>query len=1048
MAFELFKLYGSIFVDNAAANSAMDETATKSETLQRSFGDVATKAGNVSKATGTLGSGLTKYVTAPLAAVGTAAVAAFNRVDDGMDVVISKTGATGETAQQLEEVYRSVGKTVPASFDDIGAAVGEVNTRFGFTGDQLETASTKFLEFSKITGVDTTEGVRLVSRAMSDAGIDTSEYTTVLDQLSKASQASGIEVSTLTENLAKYGAPMRALGFDTQESISIFSGWEKAGVNTEIAFSGMKKAISNWSAEGKDAKVEFGNTLKEIQSAPDIASATSLAIEAFGQKAGPDLADAIQNGRFSYEEFMEIIQNSEGTLDSTYNEMLDGGDRIKTAWNNIKIAGADLGESVLNVVAPAFESLASTISKVGDWFSALSPGMQDFIVKIGAVTAAIGPALLAVSKISGKIGEFSEWMSKAGEMQGFVSKLVTVKGGFIALTGPVLAVIAAIAAFTAILVGAWQNSEQFRDSVTGAWTRIQQGAQQCFSKIQTALAPVIQTFQELWAQVQPVLQQIGDMLATYVVPIIESVVAFVLTSITNIITGIAPLLSAVGNILSVIVNVVGMVVALINGDWNGAMEFGKQALQSLWDAVVNIWNGIWGTISALLSIICNGIKTAWDNILSTATTLMSNLWNAFSTGFTNLWTSVVGWATTVVTNIWNALKNLLQTGADALSNLSSGISSGFSTLWGSVSGWAGQVVTNISSALSGLWQLGSDVMADFSDGIKSGFESLWTNITSWCGTVVDKFKEALGIASPSKVMTELGGFVTEGFFNGLSAADWGSFATGIMDQVVEAFKNGGATLSALVSKLGSGITSILSSMGVDLSGLFGGSGSGNVQSLGGLLWPTTSSSITSWFGYRDDTGGVGSTYHQGLDIGAGYGEPIYAAADGQVEIAGGYGGYGNAVKLANGDGIETLYGHMSAIAVGAGDIVSKGQVIGYVGSTGNSTGPHLHFSVLVNGEQVDPAQFFGLAKGGIVKKPIWTKLGEAGESEAVVPLSKASSMGFGGITKADLNEFLEKITDKVKPVEINEYFYNRKATPAEVQRANEKALRKAGLASA
>lgn len=969
MAFELFKLYGSIFVDNAAANSAMDETATRSETLQRSFGDVATKAGNVSKATGALGSGLTKYVTAPLAAVGTAAVAAFNQVDDGMDVVISKTGATGETAQQLEEVYRSVGKTVPASFDDIGAAVGEVNTRFGFTGDQLETASTKFLEFSKITGVDTAEGVRLVSRAMSDAGIDTSEYTTVLDQLSKASQASGIEVSTLTENLAKYGAPMRALGFDTQESISIFSGWEKAGVNTEIAFSGMKKAISNWSAEGKDAKVEFGNTLKEIQSAPDIASATSLAIEAFGQKAGPDLADAIQNGRFSYEEFMEIIQNSEGTLDSTYNEMLDGGDRIKTAWNNIKIAGADLGESVLNVVAPVFESLASTISKVGDWFSALSPGMQDFIVKIGTVTAAIGPALLAVSKISGKIGEFSKWMSKAGEMQGFVSKLVTVKGGFIALTGPVLAVIAAIAAFTAILVGAWQNSEQFRDAVTGAWTRIQQGAQQCFTKIQTALAPVQQTFQDLWTQVQPVLQQIGDLLATYVVPIIETVVAFVLTSITNIISGMAPLFSAVGNILSVIVNLVGMVVALINGDWNGAMEFGKQALQSLWDAVVNVWNGIWGTISALLSVIGNGISAAWNAIVSTAQTMLSNLWNAFSTGFSNLWSSVSGWATTVV--------------------------------------------TNIASALSGLWQLGSDVLTDFSDGIKSGFESLWTNITSWCGTVVDKFKEALGIASPSKVMTELGGFVTEGFFNGLSAADWGGFATGIMDQVVEAFKNGGATLSALVSKLGSGITSILSSMGVDLSGLFGGTGSGNVQSLGGLLWPTTSSSITSWFGYRNDTGGVGSTYHQGLDIGAGYGEPIYAAADGQVEIAGGYGGYGNAVKLANGDGIETLYGHMSAVAVNAGDVVTKGQVIGYVGSTGNSTGPHLHFSVLVNGEQVDPAQFFGLAKGGIVKKPIWTKLGEAGESEAVVPLSKAGSLGFG-LNKNDLTDALKTVISEMK----------------------------------
>ena len=80
---------------------------------------------------------------------------------------------------------------------------------------------------------------------------------------------------------------MRALGFETQESIAMFSQWEKAGVNTEIAFSGMKKAISNWSAAGKDAKVEFKNTLDEIEKCPDIASATTLAIETFGATRVP-----------------------------------------------------------------------------------------------------------------------------------------------------------------------------------------------------------------------------------------------------------------------------------------------------------------------------------------------------------------------------------------------------------------------------------------------------------------------------------------------------------------------------------------------------------------------------------------------------------------------------------------------------------------------------------------------------------------------------------------------------------------------------------------
>lgn len=85
------------------------------------------------------------------------------------------------------------------------------------------------------------QAVQLVSRAMGDAGIEADDYGTLLDQLAVAAQASGISVDTLTSYITKYGAPMRALGFDTASSIAIFSQWEKCGVNTEIAFSGMKK---------------------------------------------------------------------------------------------------------------------------------------------------------------------------------------------------------------------------------------------------------------------------------------------------------------------------------------------------------------------------------------------------------------------------------------------------------------------------------------------------------------------------------------------------------------------------------------------------------------------------------------------------------------------------------------------------------------------------------------------------------------------------------------------------------------------------------------
>jgi murein DD-endopeptidase MepM/ murein hydrolase activator NlpD len=95
--------------------------------------------------------------------------------------------------------------------------------------------------------------------------------------------------------------------------------------------------------------------------------------------------------------------------------------------------------------------------------------------------------------------------------------------------------------------------------------------------------------------------------------------------------------------------------------------------------------------------------------------------------------------------------------------------------------------------------------------------------------------------------------------------------------------------------------------------------------------------------------------HRGIDFHAPYGSPIYAVSDGVVEFAGRHGGHGNFVKLAHGGGLETGYAHMSRIAVTPGERVRRGEVIGYVGSTGLSTGAHLHFEVYRNGATVDPA---------------------------------------------------------------------------------------------
>ena len=122
---------------------------------------------------------------------------------------------------------------------------------------------------------------------------------------------------------------------------------------------------------------------------------------------------------------------------------------------------------------------------------------------------------------------------------------------------------------------------------------------------------------------------------------------------------------------------------------------------------------------------------------------------------------------------------------------------------------------------------------------------------------------------------------------------------------------------------------------------------------GGMIWPI-SGPITSEFGWRTHPIFGSARFHSGLDIGGDYGMPIHAAASGVVIEAGWIGGYGNTIMIEHGSGIVTLYGHNESLAVGVGQHVNQGDVVAYCGSTGNSTGPHCHFEVRVNGEPVSP----------------------------------------------------------------------------------------------
>ena len=138
-----------------------------------------------------------------------------------------------------------------------------------------------------------------------------------------------------------------------------------------------------------------------------------------------------------------------------------------------------------------------------------------------------------------------------------------------------------------------------------------------------------------------------------------------------------------------------------------------------------------------------------------------------------------------------------------------------------------------------------------------------------------------------------------------------------------------------------------------------GGGGGNANATGSFLWPVASYVyVSSRFGLRVHPITGEKKSHTGIDIASNQGTAVYASDGGSVTLAGWNGGYGNCIMIDHGNGYVTLYGHLSSISVSVGQTVSQGATIGAVGSTGNSTGPHLHFEVLKNGTRIDPEQFF------------------------------------------------------------------------------------------
>lgn len=571
---------------NSTLKKTEDELKENTSLLNK-FSDGAKSASEklekVGKATTMVGGGI--------AAFGTLAVKSMNNVDDGLDIIVQKTGATGDSLDGLNNVFENLASTIPGSFSDIGSAVGEINTRLDLTGDELENCSEKFLQFAKVNGTDVNTSVQLVTRAMGDAGIKADEYGELLDMLTVAGQKSGISIDTLTTNLAKYGAPMRALGIDTKNAIAMFAGWEKAGVNTEIAFSGMKNAISGWGKAGKDATKEFSKTIEEIKKCTTIEEANAKAMEAFGKKAGTDLADAIRNGRFSFEEYVAALESSSGAIETTYKGIVDEVDDAQLAHQNLDLALHDLGENISKFLGPILLNLSQKFSNLMEKFNNLDPKIKNIIMKIGTFLVVAGPILLLLSKIVGGLASFTDSITKLKKAFQTASSIISKVSGLLNLKVIIIGLV--IAAIIGLVVAVVKNWEKIKNFTKDLVEKIQSFFSLLGKGIEFIVSGIFNKFKEFKDGTLATFQAIDDFLSN-IFTINFSEKFGILGNILD--SWIANFKNIYESFKQILQGIIDFVVGVFTGDWERA-----------WQGIQNIVGGIFNGLFAIVKVPLNGI---------------------------------------------------------------------------------------------------------------------------------------------------------------------------------------------------------------------------------------------------------------------------------------------------------------------------------------------------------------------------------------------------------------------------------------------------------
>ncbi|EFC90370.1 phage tail tape measure protein, TP901 family [Dethiosulfovibrio peptidovorans DSM 11002] len=350
------------------------------------------------------------------AGTGLAAFSVAQDLEEAMAVVAQKTGEGEEALKEYEDIVRRLFRENPVSgYGEVAQALAAVRVATGAAGEALEKLTQQYLSLSDVTGVDLNNAVRLGSRLFGDWSISTDKQTEALDALFVASRSTGASIENLAEKAVTYGTKFRQLGFSLEEALGLLGKWEKEGVSTEKALSGLGQAITNMTRSGVRNLVQGWKDLtNSIKNATTEGDAINKAVKYFGADAGPDMAAAIRENRFELGALVEVLSKAEGAIETADEETSTLIESLQSLRNTAKDKLLEpLGDEVSRYVAHVAE-LLEVLVEWADENQVLKGSVDAFFEGLGLGNIQVEEFKEALEKVD--VASFTDQCETFGRM--------------------------------------------------------------------------------------------------------------------------------------------------------------------------------------------------------------------------------------------------------------------------------------------------------------------------------------------------------------------------------------------------------------------------------------------------------------------------------------------------------------------------------------------------------------------------------------------------------------------------------------------------------